>query len=546
MHGTDVHPGDIVAGKYRIERVLGAGGMGVVAAATHLDLNDLVAIKFLLPAALKNPEVVDRFNREARAAVKIKSEHVARIIDVGKLETGAPYIVMEHLSGGDLDKRLDADIRIPIPEAIDKVLQACEALAEAHALGIVHRDIKPENLFVTRRADGSDCVKVLDFGIAKMSETSVSGANNLTQTQAFLGSPSYMSPEQLASSKDVDARADVWALGVCLFKLIAGSAPFRGDSISALILAVVQSPAANLTELCPDAPPALAEVIAKCLEKQRENRYANVAEMALALAPFGTEACKQSVERIQRVLSGSREATPVPAAGDATSVAEPFPEVPDRVPSMAGTQGAWNLTNAGRKRRVGAKGVALAAGLVAMLGVGAFVLSQTDGAAEQVSGAGDAAPELATSPGPEPAVAEPPPPKVEPDPTPVSAPPPEKITLTIESTPPGAKVYQQPAGLLVGKTPYKVERDASEGQLVFVISKHGYDSQEVTMEADETNKAKVALQNVSPVQKRPARRRPVEKPPEAAKPVLSPSPPPPVRKEPAKPEPGGTVNPFAK
>src|SRR3954463_12881127 len=201
---ASVRAGDILAGKYRIDRVLGVGGMGVVVAAHHMQLDERVAVKFLLPRALKNPEAVTRFIREARAAVKIKSEHVARVTDVGRLENGAPYIVMEYLEGLDLGAWLQQRGPLPVSQAVEFLLQACEAIAEAHALGIVHRDLKPANLFVIRRPDGGLSVKVLDFGIAK--RIGAARGANITSTAAVMGSPLYMSPEQLNSSKDADAR----------------------------------------------------------------------------------------------------------------------------------------------------------------------------------------------------------------------------------------------------------------------------------------------------------------------------------------------------
>ena len=204
--GAPVEVGEVVAGKYRVDRVLGTGGMGVVLAATQVDLDRRVAIKFLLPAALKNPEVVARFSREARSAAKIQSEHVARVIDVGVLPTGAPYMVMEYLDGSDLAQRISAGERLPLAEAVRYVLEACEALAEAHAAGIVHRDLKPANLFLARRPDRTSSVKVLDFGISK----SPVGDGGITSTQAVMGSPLYMSPEQLVSAKRVDHRTDIW------------------------------------------------------------------------------------------------------------------------------------------------------------------------------------------------------------------------------------------------------------------------------------------------------------------------------------------------
>src|SRR5689334_2926653 len=189
-----VQPGEVLAGKYRVERILGMGGMGVVVSAWHLQLEERVALKFMLPDALENQEAVSRFSREARAAVKIKGEHVARVSDVGKLENGSPYMVMEFLEGIDLSKALERYGVCQLPDAVDYVLQACEAIAEAHSQGIVHRDLKPANLFLTRRPDGTPMIKVLDFGISKMSS---GGVDNLTRTTATMGSALYMSPEQM-------------------------------------------------------------------------------------------------------------------------------------------------------------------------------------------------------------------------------------------------------------------------------------------------------------------------------------------------------------
>jgi serine/threonine protein kinase len=206
-----VKPGEILAGKYQVERVLGVGGMGVVVAAHHIQLDEKVALKFLLPDALKNTEALARFEREARAAVKIKSEHIARVIDVGKLDSGSPYMVMEYLEGGDLSGMLSKTGKLPVEQAVDFVLQASEAIAEAHALGIVHRDLKPANLFCIRRRDGQLAIKVLDFGISKVTKTgSMPDSMSMTKTTAVIGSPVYMSPEQMQSSKGVDLRTDVW------------------------------------------------------------------------------------------------------------------------------------------------------------------------------------------------------------------------------------------------------------------------------------------------------------------------------------------------
>lgn len=299
---VDVNPGDVLAGKYRIEQVLGQGGMGLVVAATHVQLEERVAIKFLLPAALQSPEAVARFAREARAAVKIKSEHVARVIDVGTLETGCPYMVMEYLHGRDLGALVHQRGPLGIEESVEYVMQACEAIAEAHALGIVHRDLKPQNLFLSHRADGSPCVKVLDFGISKMS--SLTGSDMaMTKTTAVMGSPLYMSPEQMTSSRDVDARTDVWALGVILYELLTGRVPFLADTVPQLCAMILQSEPPPLRNFRPDAPEALQTVLLRCVDKNVATRYQNVAELASGLLPFAPRSGRTSAERIYRVLS---------------------------------------------------------------------------------------------------------------------------------------------------------------------------------------------------------------------------------------------------
>ncbi len=301
-----VRQGEIIAGKYIIERVLGEGGMGIVVQATHVHLDERVAIKFLLPHALGNEEAVARFAREARAAVKIKSEHVARVSDVGTLETGAPYMVMEFLQGQDLSELVGAQGPLPIEDAADYVLQASEAIAEAHALGIIHRDLKPANLFLIRRADGSPCVKVLDFGISKMTVPGSSGSDlGMTRTHAIMGSPLYMAPEQMASTRDVDARADVWALGAILYELLTGRVPFQADTMPQLCAMILQESVTPPRSVRLDMPEGLQAVLLRCLEKDRTQRFQNVAEMAVALVPFAHRSSLRSAERISRVLSAA-------------------------------------------------------------------------------------------------------------------------------------------------------------------------------------------------------------------------------------------------
>ncbi|HWU90316.1 MAG TPA: protein kinase [Kofleriaceae bacterium] len=292
---ASVQIGQVLASKYRVDRVLGAGGMGIVVAATHLQLDQLVALKFIRREAMMIPEVVSRFEREARAAVRLKSEHVARIIDVGRLETGSPFIVMEYLEGQDLSGVLEQHGPLSVPVACDFIIQACDAIAEAHNLGIVHRDLKPGNLFLACTSHGQQTIKVLDFGISKNVAV---GDPNMTRTQAVMGSPGYMSPEQMRSSKNVDGRTDVWSLGVILYELVAGRVPFQADTFTALCLKVAMDPHPPLPALPSALPPGFEAVVNRALEKNPARRYQSAVEFAQALAPFGTA---QSCERAKRL-----------------------------------------------------------------------------------------------------------------------------------------------------------------------------------------------------------------------------------------------------
>jgi hypothetical protein len=300
-----IQVGDLVAGKYRVDRVLGEGGMGVVVAATHEQLDERVALKFLRPAVATNPEIVQRFVREARAAVKVQSEHVARVLDVGTIESGTPYMVMEYLDGQDLAQAIAARGPLPVSETITYVLQACEAVAEAHSLGIVHRDLKPANLFLARRASGRPIVKVLDFGISKV--TSDTGDDPaLTKAAAMMGSPSYMSPEQMVAAGSVDVRTDVWALGVVLYELLTGKLPFVAPTMPELVGKILQSGYVPVADLRPDVPPGLQATIDRCLQKERAQRHANIADLAAGLVPFGPPRSDLSLERISHVLGLAR------------------------------------------------------------------------------------------------------------------------------------------------------------------------------------------------------------------------------------------------
>jgi serine/threonine-protein kinase len=345
MDTDAIRAGTLLAGKYRVERVLGAGGMGVVVAARHVYLQEEVAIKLLHGDRAQLRHSADRLMREARAASRIRSEHVARVFDVGLLDDGAPYIVMERLSGTDLANLLDRDGALPPATAVDYLLQACEAMAEAHVLGIVHRDLKPANLYLTHRMDGSACIKVLDFGISKTTRSAreagdssppsaagpgrwdvqtvdppeearrrveVVPANvpardlpsvSLTGTDARVGSPRYMSPEQLRGSRTVDARSDIWSLGTILYELVTGVPAFVGASAEELETAILERMPMPMTQHRTALPRGLEEVVGVCLTKDVTRRPPDVASLARSLAPFGSSSARTSAERIAKIAA---------------------------------------------------------------------------------------------------------------------------------------------------------------------------------------------------------------------------------------------------
>ncbi len=325
-------PGERIAGKYLIERVIGTGGVGVVVAARHVVLGQTVALKFLLPGAAHDKNDIRRFEREAQSAVQLKSEHVCRVHDVGELDDGSPFIVMEYLEGQDLAVTLRSSGPLSIVEAVGYLLQVCEAVAEAHSLGMVHRDLKPSNFFLTHRHDGLPLVKVLDFGIAKYKIELEQQDVSLTQTRALLGSPVYMSPEQVRSARSVDHRSDIWSLGVCLFELLTDTVPFGGETVTGVAAAVSTDPVPPIARHRPDVPEGLADVIQKCLSKRPDDRYQSVAELAEALVPFGPSEAAYNLYRISgtlgirqrttsdRLLSDSARGVPAASSEHATQI----------------------------------------------------------------------------------------------------------------------------------------------------------------------------------------------------------------------------------
>jgi serine/threonine-protein kinase len=331
--------GETLAGKYQVDRVLGAGGMGVVVQATHVLLNTRVAMKFLLPQYAHDQRVVARFLREARAAVSLKNRHVASVIDIGTLESGSPYIVMEYLEGRDLFDVIEEAGHIEALRTARLLLQACQGLASAHASGVVHRDIKPGNLFLTHDVDGSEQIKILDFGISKSGQE----VTNLTRTGAVMGSPMYMSPEQMRSTRNVDHRTDIWSLGVVGFEMLTGRLPYEAETMTELVAMVLEHDPPRASMLRPDVPRAIDDAIAKALTKDMNERYTDIAWFAhdLALA-LGDPMSLESAARTQRILSGGAGLT-----GSDPAVKLELPDA-GRLPS-GNTQGSFIRTRPGAR-----------------------------------------------------------------------------------------------------------------------------------------------------------------------------------------------------
>lgn len=349
--------------------------MGIVVAATDTQLERRVAIKFLLPDYAEHHEAAQRFLREARAAVKIQSEHVARVIDVGTMENGAPYMVMEYLEGKDLSGVLSGRSQLPVDEAVAHVLEACDAIAEAHSVGIVHRDLKPANLFLAQQPDGSSKIKVLDFGISKAMMTTTGMDPSLTRTSSMMGSPLYMSPEQMRSAKHVDPRTDVWALGVILYECLTGQPPFYAESIPELSAKVLLEDVPRIRDRRPDVPEALEAVVRRALAKDPVGRYSTIADFAIALLPFAPARSRVNVERATRLL---RQGT------DGTLLQTSAPSSPG-TPAYSRTASTWSDTKGGEGGGRTALLIGVALVLALGIGGGAFLLGRGSPATAHVS-----------------------------------------------------------------------------------------------------------------------------------------------------------------
>jgi eukaryotic-like serine/threonine-protein kinase len=350
-------PGQVLGGKYLIHRLLGEGGMAFVFEASHQRLGQRVAVKLLHPDFARDTDLVARFEREARALALLKSRHVARVSDVDATLDGLPYIVMEFLQGRDLDAELQQRGRIPVDEAVDYVLQSCAAMAEAHGVGIVHRDLKPANLFLAED-NGERIVKVLDFGISKV----VGETTRLTGSGAVMGTVLYMSPEQVRAAPDVDTRADIWALGMILYELVAGRAPWEGSSHQ-IAAAIVSGDAADVRSFAA-VPDGLATALRTTLARDRNHRYASVRELAAALVPF-TSPTSLGAAVADQLASGhsSPRMRPAYASFSNLSVAAPPPSSMQAAP--AATQ--IGASEDGRVRVFVAVGAVL--GILAAVGI---------------------------------------------------------------------------------------------------------------------------------------------------------------------------------
>ena len=336
--------GDIVAGRYEIDGLAGDGGMAVVFSARHVHLNERFAVKVLRPAYAANPNIVSRFLQEARAAAQLRSDYVCRVFDVG-IHQDMPYIVMELLEGEDLRDYLYRVQSASAEEAVEFIIQACEGLAEAHAAGLVHRDIKPENLFLTVRRDGWRTVKLLDFGISKLidPETLNTTLRRHVDTKDLLGTPHYMAPECIRSSKDAGPMSDIWAMGVVLYELLSGKLPFPGTTVTEISASILETEPESLLAINPELPPELVELVHWCLAKQPELRVTSASELAVQLLPFAPRRSRAVVERVQSLAKAQGEVFDIPPSGfpppmDApTSVLNPVASTPASTPEPRST-----------------------------------------------------------------------------------------------------------------------------------------------------------------------------------------------------------------
>ncbi|HEY1814095.1 MAG TPA: serine/threonine-protein kinase [Kofleriaceae bacterium] len=373
------NPGDILLGKYRVEDVIGIGGMGRVVRATHLYLHQSVAIKILLPTMAESSSTVERFLREAQSTVKLRNEHIARVMDVGTMPDGVPFMVMEFLEGFDLNQILRHHGPQLAQPVVDLILQACEGMSEAHALGIIHRDIKPSNFFITRRPDGSNLLKILDFGISK----TPAGVSELTGTQTVVGTPTYMAPEQMRTARSTDPRSDIWSIGVVMYQMLVGRPPFEAETYAELVLKVGTDPPAPLYGI--QLPAGLDTIVMRCLEKDPNNRVQNVGELARMLAPYASDplSAQQSAERATRILTQPKDRMSLSQVsvgmGSGGMGLTPPPNATPHSWNKSSVGGAAGQMGASTAVVRGGRGMVIAgvAALCVAAGVGGFVIANS-------------------------------------------------------------------------------------------------------------------------------------------------------------------------
>lgn len=308
--------GQVLAGKYRVERLIGEGAMGLVLAATHLGLDEIVAIKFMRAEIQRLPGTLSRFAKEAKIAARIRNEHVTKVIDVGVSEPIGPYIVMEYLDGRTLADVLEAEGPLPVQRAAEYLLQACEGLAAAHALGVTHRDIKPENLFITAQPP-VEVVKLLDFGISKAALTGRVFGDDLALSKSSyaMGTPLYMSPEQIRAAPHLDSRTDIWSMGAVLYELVSGKTAFSADSMTEICAKILEAPSPRIQEPSPPELAAVQSIVDKCLEKDPQRRFQSIADLALALLPLASERARAYADRSSNLLAATRPSGPPSTSG---------------------------------------------------------------------------------------------------------------------------------------------------------------------------------------------------------------------------------------
>ncbi len=550
--------GEVIANKYRVESLVGRGGMGVVVSARHVQLGQAVAIKLLTlpPDEERRDEAIGRFLHEAQAAARLQSDHVVRIHDVGQLDNGLPFMVMELLSGSDLGSLLDERGALPEAEAVDYVLQACAGVAEAHQMGIVHRDLKPSNLFVTRRSDGLPLLKVLDFGISKQLTDPSSGeaVPTFTNTRTLMGSPHYMSPEQVRDARRVDARADIWALGIILQELITDAPVFHGESFPGVCAAIVADLPMPVRTMRPDVSPSLEAIINRCLEKDVRLRYQSIAELAADLSPLGSRATASGsgpqallYSSHPRIRAGAVVTAPTASKSGAASTDAPTVAVP--LGPTTGRSGADGTLESARLNKPGSSTHAAVSSpdsrieiihtpraraqpsrsltrwlvpvtlIVLLVGGAAWVQTRSNVANPAASGdapAPSAAPATAAAP----------------------------FTLSIDSEPRGATVSE--GSVRLGVTPFTLSLALAEGSSprVFVVEKDGYQPYVVRQGAARGEvrvaaalsslqaKAAATTSSIAPPPPPKAAARPVHRAPVSSRPAAStPKPPSDIRLE---------------